>query len=546
MILDLENFFFGRKSILELIKRRVIDLKEGYRQNLALLGNRHLGKTSILRRFLANLDDEEIVEIYLDLEDKDIDYVFSKFIGSILYNFSKIKKLDLHEDVELLLESTKKFIPHTVQEIKKIQANLAKGKLADAFHDLISLPEVFTVESGKFCIIILDEFQNLEELAMANIFKELGKKIMTQKRCIYIVTSSSVNAAKKILSEKLSLLFGNFEIVEVSPFDLKTSQAFIEENLKDVKMSQHLKNFLIDFTGGHPFYLSLIIQEIIHLNEIHDQNEVFLPLLTQAIENLIFNRWGILSHYFDVMIHHLCQQKGNRVLATILVSLANGKHKIKDIADDIGIKGTLINQKINRLLESNLVTKNGSHYYFQDKLLRFWIKYVYQKRLTAIHEDRKQQKESFRTEIEWAVNSFQAISQKDLFSRIVELLHCFDNDAFQLNGRRYKLPLFSEIMPFKFDNVSACPFEVIKASSQEEVWYIIFKEGTLFEGEVNTFLTEAKKLGERPHRRVIISLSGLDANARLKALQEKIWIWNEKELNTLLNLFDKPYIVTSK
>jgi len=544
--LDWENLFFGRKSILELIKRRVIDLKEGYRQNLALLGNRYLGKTSILRQFLANLDDEEIIEIYLDLENKDFDYLFSKFVGSILYNFSKVKKLDLHEDIELLLENTKKFIPHTVQEIRKIQTYITKGKLTDAYLDLISLPEVFTVESGKFCIIILDEFHSLEDLMIPNAFKELGKKVMTQKRCIYIVASSAANVAKKILSERLSLLFGNFEIVEVAAFDLKTSQAFIDENLKTIKMGLHLKNFLIDFTGGHPFYLSLIVQEVIRLSELHGQSEIFLPLLTQAIENLIFNRWGILSQHFDVMMHNLCQQKGNRAMAAILISLANGKHKIKDMAGGAGVKGTVVNQKMNRLIELGMVTKNGNHYYFQDKLLRFWIKYVYQKRLTSIHENLKQQGKYFRAEIEQSVNGFQAVSQKDLFSRIVDLLHCFDNDAFQLSGRRYKLPLFSEITPFKFENITECPFEVIKASSNEEIWIIILKEGTLLEGEVNAFLTEAKKLGERVDRRVIISLSGLDANARLRALQEKMWIWNEKELNTLLNLFDKPYIVTSK
>lgn len=538
-----ENFFFGRRAILELIKRRVLDLKEGYRQNLALVGNRYLGKTSILRWFLSNLDDEETIEIYLDLEDKDLDYLFFKFVGSILYNFSKVKKIDLHEDLELLLEATKRFIPQTVGAIKKIQASLTKGKIVDAYQDLISLPEVFTVESEKFCIIVLDEFHRLEDLLIPNAFKELGKKIMTQKRCLYLVASSAPAVAKKILSEKLSLLFGNFEMVEVAAFDVKTSQAFIEENLKGVKIGASLKNFLIDFTGGHPFYLSLMIQEIMCLSELHHQPEIFLPLLTRAIENLIFNRWGTLSQHFEVMMHNLCGQKGNPETSTILIAMTKGKHKLKEISVYCGIKNSLLHSKMNRLMESGLVTRNGSYYYFQDKLLRFWIKYVYAKRLKSIHEDYQQQREAFRQEIEGTVSDFQAISRKDLFSRIVDLLHCFDNEAFQLSGRRYRLPLFSGITSFKLENIPDCPFEVIRAASPQEVWFIILKEGTLQEGEVNAFLTEAKNFGERPHRRVIISLSDMEANARLRALQEKMWIWNEKELNTLLNLFDKPYIV---
>ncbi len=105
--MDLDNNFFDRRSIIDLLKRRVIDLKEGYRQNLAFLGNRYIGKTSILNKFINDLDDEVIVPIYVDMDQKDIYYLFSKFVGSMLYNFSKFKKLILQDDIDLLMESTR-------------------------------------------------------------------------------------------------------------------------------------------------------------------------------------------------------------------------------------------------------------------------------------------------------------------------------------------------------------------------------------------------------------------------------------------------------
>jgi hypothetical protein len=51
-------------------------------------------------------------------------------------------------------------------------------------------------------------------------------------------------------------------------------------------------------------------------------------------------------------------------------------------------------------------------------------------------------------------------------------------------------------------------------------------------------------MGIRPRRCVIVSLSDLDEGARLRALEERMWIWNEPELNSLMNLYDKPYIVS--
>ena len=73
-------------------------------------------------------------------------------------------------------------------------------------------------------MVILDEFDNLEHLGIKNPFLSFGKVIMVQKDTMYIVSSSRNEAIKKIISEKLSLLFGNFEVVKVSNFDIKTSR----------------------------------------------------------------------------------------------------------------------------------------------------------------------------------------------------------------------------------------------------------------------------------------------------------------------------------
>ena len=540
---DCEQNFFGRQKILDLLKRRVIDLKDGYRQNVALLGNQYVGKTSILSKFLSDMEDEEITSIYLDCGHKDFHYFFHKFTGSLLYNFSKNKQLPLHEDLDLLLESTQKLIPQSVQVVKKIRTDLSNGKFLDSFLGLLALPEIFTNETGKFCVLVLDEFQNLEEFPIANIFRYLGKKIMTQKRCFYIVLSSFPGIAKKILSEKLSLLFGNFEVVAVEPFDLSSSQEFIDYNLKEIKIGAQLRNFLTDFTGGHPLYLNLICQEMVSLSAIHKQSEIYLPLLSQSIENSLFNRWGVISRHFELVVNELCSAKGNRHVSLILISLSNGKNKIEELSKDMGIKKSLVLQKINRLLELGIVVKNGNFHYFKDKLFKYWIKYVYQKRVKDVELAPDKQKKQFKEELNRSVENFKMSSRKDFPSRIVELFSCFDNEAFDLNGRRYKMPFFKEIVPFKLKNENGNYFDVIKALTDDAVWFIVLKKDNFGENDVHTISLESRKIGQKPERCLIISLVDLDENTRLRAFQERFWIWNETELNTLLTLFDKPYIL---
>ena len=50
--------FFGREEVLGTIQKRVTALKGGYRQNMALTGPMLSGKSSILRHFLNNIDDD--------------------------------------------------------------------------------------------------------------------------------------------------------------------------------------------------------------------------------------------------------------------------------------------------------------------------------------------------------------------------------------------------------------------------------------------------------------------------------------------------------
>ena len=406
----IENVFFGKNPILNLLRRRVLDLKEGYRQNVALLGSRFVGKSLLLRKFISELDDEGMIVIYLDLDNKDFNYFFSRFVGSILYNFSKAQKLPLFDDIQLLMENARPFIPQTVEEIKRIQSELLDDHCEKSYRDLIFLPEIFSGETGKFCVVILDEFQNLEELGIANVFRELGKKIMTQKRSIYILSSSASSFAKKILSEKLSLLFGNFEMIEMEPMDLSHSGSFIEERLRCIRMSTALCGFLTDFTAGYPLYLNLICQEIIHLCAIHRQSEVFIPILIQAIENVLFNPWGALSRHFEILVTELSFAKNHRAMSAVVIALANGKHKLKEVARQAGLKGTALNQRISRLIESGIVVKNGNIFHFQDKLLRYWIKYVFQKKLQAFDLDPRKRREEFVEELNRSWANFQKVS----------------------------------------------------------------------------------------------------------------------------------------
>jgi len=152
-------------------------------------------------------------------------------------------------------------------------------------------------------------------------------------------------------------------------------------------------------------------------------------------------------------------------------------------------------------------------------------------------------RKQFKEEINRALNDFGMVARKDLSVRISDLMHKFDNDTFVLCGRRYKLTTFGEIKLLKLRIGTGNYFDAISADSQEGLWLVVLKKDPVHDSDLSGILEEIKKLNPKPARSVIVSLSGLDENAKLRALQEKLWIWDEDQLNCLMHLFDEPIIV---
>ena len=542
-LIDFDHNFYGRRSVLEVLKKRVMGLKEGYRQNVALLGNRYIGKTALLHRLMSQMEDQEVFFLYLDLESRDFYYFAIQFTKSLLYNFLKQENLPLQEDLKLLCAEAKDRLPRTVFLVQAIEALTVQGKILEAYHMILSLPEVFTQETGKSVVLIFDEFGHLENFDIPEVFAELGKRIMTQKNCLYIVASSSPQQTETILSEKLSLLFGNFEIISLEPFNFTEAQGLIDHNLEEVKVGLHLKNFMADFTGGHPLYINLLCQELICLSGVYAQKEIYAPIVTQAIENVIFNPWGVISRHFELQINALIAGKCAGTTVALLGALAQGKHKISDLSECLKLKTSQVCPRVNALQDSNIVERNGNYYHIKDKLFSYWIKYVYQRRLRVIDLEVGRSRKQFKEEIGRALNDFGMVARKDLSVRIADLMHKFDNESFVLCGRRYKLTTFRDIKVLKLRTGAGNYFDAISAQGQEGLWLVVLKKDPVHDNDLNGILEEIKKLDPKPLRSVIVSLSGLDENAKVRALQEKLWIWDEDQLNSLMHLFDEPIIV---
>ena len=540
-----ENFF-GRQEIIDLLIKRTNALKSGYRQNVAIIGHRQLGKSSILRQYLHLTQDPEVLAIYVEIKLQALDFFVDQFIRALLYEFlSRQEVVGPTDSLECLSEKASRKLPRTVSKIKDIAMLVKHRHAEEAYSKLFELTTIIKQETGKNCVVILDEFHRLGEFGIRNSFSDFGKRIMVQKDTMYILASSSFSASRKILAEKLSLLFGNFERVYLEPFDFGTSFGFLESKLSPVRIPKTLQAFLAAFTDGHPFFLESIASRLKEISLAKGEGEISPVSVAETLLKLLFESQGILNQYFSKLISPWTQvnSKGSHLL--ILTELAKGKNRLKDLSAAVNRRQSETSRQLKELMEYELIVKNGVFYRFHDKMFKFWLREVYEKKeLSLLGTPAKI--ESFLARILEHLAEFQELARMDISERVASLFGLFRNDLIEMGERKRQLPHFTEILRFSDPgNAGNGPQNVRKliAKGHGRCWVCKIVEEKATEKEVLDLLEADPSDKDASKTRVLVALKGFEENARLLAKEKKVLTLGLSRLNFLMDLYGKSPVL---
>lgn len=539
--------FFGRQEIIDLLTKRAQALKSGYRQNVALIGHRELGKTSILRHFLHRLQDPQILSIYVEIKLQALDFFVEQFVRSLFYQYLSLKgPADPSESLARLCERAEGFIPKTVARTHEILGHLKQRRTDEAYSRLFELTSILKSETGLHCIVILDEFHRLGEFGIKNAFSDFGKRIMVQKDTMYVLSSSSFSASRKILAEKLALLFGNFERVYLEPFDFNTSFDFLERKLSPLKLDESLKHFLVAFTDGHPFFLQTLTSALRELTLSRSENEVSRETVAEVFRRLLFESQGVLNQYFSKLVAPWTQVKSHGSQILILTALARGINKLKDLSVEVNRSQREVTSQIQELIEYELVIKNGVFYRFHNKIFKFWLREVYERRELSLLGARAKS-EDFRARAVSTISEYEELLKMDVTQRLVKLFSQFRNDRVEFGEKGRQLPHFTEVLavdPAASEGLRGSSRDVI-AKGNGRCWVCKIVEEKATEKEVLSLVQESgsAELRKCAPTRVLVALSGLDENAKLIAKNKKVLTLGLSRVNLLMDLYGREPIV---
>ncbi|MFQ5952055.1 MAG: hypothetical protein ACE5JK_01440 [Candidatus Omnitrophota bacterium] len=464
-------------------------------------------------------------------------------MASLLYRYLESEGLDAEGDFELLKRSCRNLIPNTVRHIDKVNSLLKKKKNEEAYEKLLELTFVFKGETGKNCIVILDEFHNLANFHLKKPFQTLGRFIMIQKNTMYIVSSSQKTLLKDILANKLSLLFGNFEIVEVNGFDSHTARLFVSEKIKEAASSENLKNYMIQLSQGSPFYLEVLAERFADLVKAKDGKRNEKECLLDTFAELLYDSNGILNQYFTNSVNFFLEKKSRKKFLPVLISMAMGNSTVKAIQENLGRKSKDLGDLLQSLQEMDLVYKSGVFYKISDKFFEYWLRNVYALKTKSVIDDLDIKYLEFKNAVEKDYLEYCKFSTLSTTEVVSDLFSSFQNEKIRLRLSERKMPRFDAVKSrYVSENISE-----VSGKIKDKSWvcHIRYSGGKADEQDIYALsdLKGSAKKGEKITRKIFIPLKGIEHNAFLLAKEKNIWVWGVQQLNEILRLFGKYELV---
>ncbi|MBU3912258.1 MAG: ATP-binding protein [Candidatus Omnitrophica bacterium] len=535
----------NRTDILNLLALRINSFSEGYRQNIALLGEPCIGKTSLIKQLLdsGDIKKEAIITVYIEIKIEPFEFYAKRFIKSALFQLLHSDPLVAQpHDAVVLIEDIARQYPKTAEACQRVLRDIERGRLDEAYSYMLDIPAAIYEESKKRCLLILDEFHNLGNFTLKHAFGTLAKKIMIQKDTMFFLISSKNTLSQRLLAEKLSLLFGNFEKIFMPSFDTGMSRTFLQGILKNISLPQVYMDFIASFTGNKPFYMRVICDEIeraVFSGKVDRDN--YPALIEYAFTASVFRKNGVLNNLFSSFFFKISDGKFLSCSAAALIALSSENKKQHEITKSARLQSRDCSKILNRLVEMDIIVRNGSLYRFRERLFAFWLKSVYMKRIMSFSIDETVEENCFEKEIAGHLNAFLIEFEKELFSRITDLFKLFKNDVIQLNGRRHKFISFNSVQ--RLEN-NLCNGASFTATNDKLNWLCTVKKEPVTESDVSNLVNTSRKKKDKVtiNRNIVIALAGINENAYLMAKEAKFWVWDLDSLNILMELYGKPHI----
>lgn len=249
--LDQERGFVGRDDILELVANEMLSAD---RNAVVLLGQRRIGKTSILLQLQRRLPPELFLPIYFDLMDHS-----AVSLGRLLY------------DLAATMAATAQ-MPPVDPTFFDDEGNYFRRDFLPSFYAAVGQDIRPVLLFDEFDVLAIGEDRQLSATASARSFFPYVRRLLEREQRLGFVFVAGRKAEELTMDVKAALKTARYK--RVSVLDSKSARDLIltAERQGTLSIAPAAVDRIIKLTSGHPYFTQLICQLL--WDDLHSRNRV--------------------------------------------------------------------------------------------------------------------------------------------------------------------------------------------------------------------------------------------------------------------------------
>lgn len=207
-------------------KRLKRDFENG--QNVVLISPRRMGKTSLVRHVISQVDTDKITVVHLDIYDCRTEYEFyNKLATAILRQTSGKGELMLRNIKDFLTRLTPK-ISFGVDPANEMSVSLGIAPEDYSPEEILQLPEKIAHKIGKHIVVCIDEFQQIGNFPdTLEVQKRVRGVWQLQQEVSYCLYGSKKHMLTKLFQSKRMPFYQFGDIRFLQPIALEDWIPFI-------------------------------------------------------------------------------------------------------------------------------------------------------------------------------------------------------------------------------------------------------------------------------------------------------------------------------
>jgi AAA+ ATPase superfamily predicted ATPase len=383
------EYFIDRFKELDQMDRLLSAVTSGTASNMALIGLRRTGKTSLFENLKLRLASKEhVVPVLINCYGISTKSRFSEMFLREVVEAYILKTAD-RPLKDRLLSFLKKGVSEaskqisdvdvsTIAEFAKFSVKLREPKIdEDTLIEMaLRYPEMMAENKDTCFVIMIDEFQDTFKWG-DDFLKSFRRIIESQKRVAYAFSGSVTTIMKDLLYRKSSPFYRQLVEIELGRLPIESSRDFVSARLGTVGMeiSNEAVDTVIGYSGSYPDYIQRLGLKL-YQNAL-SSGRIMLEKkdVDTAYDDMIQMLDAEFSTYFKCFADFEKE---------VLIALARGNTSPSLMAQETRKRLSSIPQILHRLMNHGIVEKYvEGRYRIADPVFSDWLSRRYPPMVTG-------------------------------------------------------------------------------------------------------------------------------------------------------------------